>query len=90
MFVKQMISAAVECMCVCVFSIFSFFCSGRELDVYARAPLWDIGLQYRHGTGHGIGMYLSVHEGKGLNSACYAIQTWYRTRFRHVPQCIRR
>ena len=37
--------------------------SGRDLDAFARAPLWDVGLVYRHGTGHGIGMYLSVHEG---------------------------
>jgi len=44
-------------------------------------------MQYRHDTGHGIGMYLSVNEGKGLNSTCYTIQTWYRTRYRHVPQC---
>ncbi|KAL5011137.1 hypothetical protein ScPMuIL_013442 [Solemya velum] len=36
---------------------------GRELDAFARAPLWDVGLIYRHGTGHGIGAFLSVHEG---------------------------
>lgn len=36
---------------------------GREIDAFARAPLWDVGLVYRHGTGHGIGMFLSVHEG---------------------------
>ncbi|WAR09242.1 XPP2-like protein [Mya arenaria] len=38
---------------------------GREIDAYARGPLWDVGLVYRHGTGHGIGMYLSVHEEPG-------------------------
>lgn len=38
---------------------------GREIDAFARGPLWDVGLVYRHGTGHGIGMYLSVHEGPG-------------------------
>ncbi|XP_074650755.1 xaa-Pro aminopeptidase 1-like [Tubulanus polymorphus] len=36
---------------------------GRELDIKAREPLWSVGLDYRHGTGHGIGAYLSVHEG---------------------------
>ena len=41
---------------------------GRELDTLARRPLWDAGLIYRHGTGHGIGMYLSVHEGKTLDN----------------------
>ncbi|KAL3884061.1 hypothetical protein ACJMK2_030284 [Sinanodonta woodiana] len=38
---------------------------GREIDAFARGPLWDVGLVYRHGTGHGIGMYLSVHEEPG-------------------------
>lgn len=33
------------------------------LDVEARLPLWRVGLDYGHGTGHGIGYYLSVHEG---------------------------
>ncbi|XP_015748963.1 PREDICTED: probable Xaa-Pro aminopeptidase P [Acropora digitifera] len=35
----------------------------RTLDVFAREPLWKIGLDYRHGTGHGIGHFLNVHEG---------------------------
>ncbi|KAF9591681.1 hypothetical protein IFM89_005553 [Coptis chinensis] len=37
--------------------------SGLALDSFARAPLWKYGLDYRHGTGHGIGSYLNVHEG---------------------------
>lgn len=37
--------------------------SGQNLDVVARGPLWDEGLDYRHGTGHGVGYLLSVHEG---------------------------
>lgn len=36
---------------------------GYRLDSIARAPLWEAGLDYDHGTGHGIGSYLSVHEG---------------------------
>ncbi|XP_033107019.1 xaa-Pro aminopeptidase ApepP-like [Anneissia japonica] len=36
---------------------------GRDIDVVARAPLWASGLGYKHGTGHGIGHYLHVHEG---------------------------
>lgn len=31
-------------------------------DVMARAPLWKIGAEYLHGTGHGIGAFLNVHE----------------------------
>jgi Xaa-Pro aminopeptidase len=36
---------------------------GIQLDTLARLPLWDRGLNYGHGTGHGIGSYLNVHEG---------------------------
>lgn len=36
---------------------------GSEIDVVARAALWKAGLDYAHGTGHGVGTYLSVHEG---------------------------
>lgn len=38
-------------------------CSGTSLDYIARKPLWDEGLDYNHGTGHGVGYLLSVHEG---------------------------
>ena len=37
--------------------------TGSQLDALARAPLWDAALDYDHGTGHGVGSYLSVHEG---------------------------
>ena len=37
--------------------------SGRQLDAVARAPMWAAGLDYDHGTGHGVGSYLGVHEG---------------------------
>lgn len=37
--------------------------SGQQLDVLARHPLWQVGLDYDHGTGHGVGAFLSVHEG---------------------------
>ncbi len=37
--------------------------AGPHLDAIARRPLWDMGLDYDHGTGHGIGSFLSVHEG---------------------------
>lgn len=38
-------------------------CSGSNLDYLARFPLWSLGLDYNHGTGHGVGYLLSVHEG---------------------------
>jgi Xaa-Pro aminopeptidase len=37
--------------------------AGNQLDTLARKSLWDVGLNYGHGTGHGIGSYLNVHEG---------------------------
>ena len=37
--------------------------SGENLDVLARLPLWELGMDYNHGTGHGVGYILSVHEG---------------------------
>ncbi len=37
--------------------------SGAQLDTLARVPLWQAGLDFDHGTGHGVGSYLSVHEG---------------------------
>ncbi len=37
--------------------------AGPHLDALARRPLWDVGLDYDHGTGHGVGSFLSVHEG---------------------------
>lgn len=38
---------------------------GMKLDTLTRAPLWKAGLDYAHGTGHGVGAYLNVHE-KGV------------------------
>lgn len=37
--------------------------TGSTLDILARKPLWDEGLDYKCGTGHGVGFFLSVHEG---------------------------
>jgi len=37
--------------------------SGGQLDAFARRPLWEAGMDYAHGTGHGVGSYLGVHEG---------------------------
>lgn len=37
--------------------------AGANLDYLARSPLWELGLDYNHGTGHGVGYLLNVHEG---------------------------
>jgi Xaa-Pro aminopeptidase len=44
-------------------SVFPEGTVGKELDDKARASLKEVGLDYAHGTGHGVGSYLSVHEG---------------------------
>jgi Xaa-Pro aminopeptidase len=44
-------------------AIFPDGTTGAQLDSFARRPLWEVGLDYGHGTGHGVGAYLSVHEG---------------------------
>ncbi|KAI3857447.1 hypothetical protein MKW98_026574 [Papaver atlanticum] len=51
--------------------------NGHALDILARVPLWKSGLDYRHGTGHGIGSFLNVHEGPHLIS--------FRPQARNVP-----
>ena len=42
---------------------FLYGCRGTNLDILARGPLWELGLDYKCGTGHGIGYVLNVHEG---------------------------
>lgn len=44
-------------------AVFPSGTSGLQLDVLARLPLWTAGLDFRHGTGHGVGHFLNVHEG---------------------------
>ncbi len=49
--------------------------AGPHIDTLARAPLWQVGLDYDHGTGHGVGSYLSVHEGPaGISRAAKPIK----------------
>lgn len=42
---------------------FLYGCTGLNLDILARGPLWDMGIDYKCGTGHGVGYVLNVHEG---------------------------
>lgn len=44
--------------------------SGADMDILARRSLWSAGLDFKHGTGHGVGSYLNVHEGpQGISRA---------------------
>lgn len=42
---------------------FLYGATGSSLDILARIPLWNAGMDFKHGTGHGIGFFLNVHEG---------------------------
>lgn len=44
-------------------AVFPTGTTGAQIDAFARAPLWQAGLDFDHGTGHGVGAFLSVHEG---------------------------
>lgn len=46
-----------------LYARFLYGVSGISLDIYARAPFWERGQNFNHGTGHGIGYILNVHEG---------------------------
>ena len=48
---------------------------GSQLDSFARRPLWEAGLDYAHGTGHGVGSFLAVHEGPQRISPVGSAQT---------------
>ena len=41
---------------------FRYGCTGVNLDYLARGPLWELGQDFNHGTGHGVGYLLNVHE----------------------------
>lgn len=42
---------------------FLYGCKGYNLDILAREPFWSLGLDFKHGTGHGVGYLLNIHEG---------------------------
>lgn len=60
---KKHYTLVVKSMLELMNTTFAYGCRGANLDTIARAPIWAEGLDYRHGTGHGIGYILSVHEG---------------------------
>ncbi|MFV0379877.1 MAG: aminopeptidase P family protein [Anaerorhabdus sp.] len=60
---KECYTAVLKGMISLSKSKFLSGCSGADLDVLARAPIWDLELDYKCGTGHGVGFCLGVHEG---------------------------
>lgn len=60
---KKMFSLVAAGMLRLADAVFPEGTTGRNLDILARQDLWQEGLDYKHGTGHGIGYILNVHEG---------------------------
>lgn len=60
---KQMFTAVCRCNLNLANARFLYGCTGHNLDILARQPLWQMNLDYKHGTGHGVGHLLNVHEG---------------------------
>ncbi len=60
---KENYTLVLKCHIDLALAEFKAGTTGEQLDVIARQPLWSRGLDYRHGTGHGVGHILSVHEG---------------------------
>jgi len=56
-------TTVVRCMLTLANVKFLHGCAGISMDVLCREPLWEMGIDYRCGTGHGVGHILSVHEG---------------------------
>ena len=71
--VRTAYTAVVQGFIALISARFPVTACGHHLDALARRPLWDLGLDYDHGTGHGVGHFLSVHEhphrfGKAVNA----------------------
>lgn len=60
---KQAFTIVLESMLALLTFRFPKGCAGFNMDAIARAPFWSRGMDYNHGTGHGVGYMLSVHEG---------------------------
>ena len=61
--VKEMFTRVLKGNIDLALAIFPEGTSGIQLDAIARRPLWEVGADFMHGTGHGVGHLLSVHEG---------------------------
>lgn len=60
---KKLFTTVLRCHIALASAIFPEGTCGQQLDALARRPLWELGLDYEHGTGHGVGHLLCVHEG---------------------------
>ena len=62
---------------------------GNQLDCLARQPLWKVGLDYKHGTGHGVGSFLNVHEGPhGISKSRPYLKPFHSGMFVTDGECV--
>jgi Xaa-Pro aminopeptidase len=61
--VKEHVTRVLAGHIALAMAVFPEGVAGPHLDAFARNALWQVGLDYDHGTGHGVGVFLSVHEG---------------------------
>ena len=61
--IKEHYTAVAKGMLQLTDAKFLYGCTGRNLDILARQPMWDQNIDYKCGTGHGVGYILNVHEG---------------------------
>ena len=61
--VRERVTGVMQGHIAIATAVFPKGVAGAHLDAFARRALWQKGLDYDHGTGHGVGSYLSVHEG---------------------------
>jgi len=61
--VRQRVTRVMQGHIAIATLVFPSGVNGAHVDAFARRALWAVGLDYDHGTGHGVGSYLSVHEG---------------------------
>lgn len=60
---RDRVTRVLKGMIAISLAVFPKGTTGAQIDAFARQPLWEAGLDFDHGTGHGVGAYLSVHEG---------------------------
>lgn len=71
---QQKFTAVLKSHIACALQVFPEGTTGSQLDAICRAPLWQQGLNFGHGTGHGVGAFLNVHEGPNrISSVCHVV-----------------
>jgi Xaa-Pro aminopeptidase len=75
---KQDFTLVLKGMIALATAVFPRGTSGVQLDILARRHLWQKGIDYRHGTGHGVGFCLNVHEGPQRIGPSVGVETYNR------------